>query len=225
MKLRRSMVAVAIVAALPGPLPQFKSDVSTAGAPRALQRDADRPDVMIVLTDQQRADAFGAAERRRHTSRRTRPISRGAQQPRVGPGERVRSNRLAELVIPWRDIYWPVRRDARLVMQMDVATRACVKRIPSDAILSSRAVRTTPLPAAPIESHRVSSMTSTTMFIGRAAVGGAGQAGADKIAVATTSANAVNRMRPGERLSADPVTSCRQGRLSDKAELTPFSSV
>jgi arylsulfatase A-like enzyme len=61
MKLRRSMVAVAIVAALPGPLPQSKSDVSTAGAPRALQRDADWPDVMIVLTDQQRADAFGAA--------------------------------------------------------------------------------------------------------------------------------------------------------------------
>ena len=61
MKLRRSMVAVAIVAALPGPLPQLKSDVSTAGAPHALQRDADRPDVMILLTDQQRADAFGAA--------------------------------------------------------------------------------------------------------------------------------------------------------------------
>ena len=58
------------------------------------------------------------------------------------------------------------------------------------------------LPAAPIESHRVSSMTSTTMFIGRAALCGAGPAGADEIVVATASANAVNRMRPGERLYA-----------------------
>ena len=51
-------------------------------------------------------------------------------------------------------------------MQIDVATRACVKRMPSDASASRRGVRTILLPAAPIESQRVSSITRTTTFIG-----------------------------------------------------------
>src|SRR5688500_11424324 len=85
-------------------------------------------------------------------------------------------------------MYWSVRREARLVMQMSVATRAWVKRMPSDASLSSRGVLTMLFPAAPIESHRVSSITSTTMFSGRSAFCGAPPAWVSEMAAANASA-------------------------------------
>jgi hypothetical protein len=99
-------------------------------------------------------------------------------------------------------MYWPVNREARLVMQMEVATRACVKRIPSDARPSSRGVRTILFPAAPIESHRVSSMTRTTMFIGPAMRCGAPRALKIENAAAASS-SAVNRIRLGKRFYAN----------------------
>jgi hypothetical protein len=51
-------------------------------------------------------------------------------------------------------------------MQIDVVTRACSNRTPSFASRSIRGVRTILFPAAPSESLRTSSLTSSTMFSG-----------------------------------------------------------
>lgn len=62
MKVRlRSIVAMAIAVATLATTHDFKAGISVAGGRLGVQGDAERPDVTIVLTDQQRADAFGAA--------------------------------------------------------------------------------------------------------------------------------------------------------------------
>ena len=100
-------------------------------------------------------------------------------------------------------------------MQMDVATRACVKRTPSAASPSSRGVRTILLPAAPIESHRVSSMTRTTTFIGRAAFCEAPPVWDNERKTAAVSASAINRIPIGRELYATPACGFRfQARRS-----------
>src|SRR5688500_11583297 len=79
-------------------------------------------------------------------------------------------------------------------MQMAVVTRACLTRMPCAARLSMCGVRTTPLPAAPIESRRMSSITSTTTFIGP--VGDCeASLGREESAAAATRTSAVYRIR------------------------------
>ena len=101
---------------------------------------------------------------RRSRSNIRRPAAGRDMSSRTLPGVSGFPNRS----MPCRDMYCPVSSDARLVMQIDVVTRACVKWMPSDASRSRFGVRTMRLPAAPIESHRVSSMTRTTTFMGAA---------------------------------------------------------
>jgi arylsulfatase A-like enzyme len=57
----RSIVAFAIAVASPAATHDFQAGLAGAGDSSHVQGNANRPDVIIVLTDQQRADAFGAA--------------------------------------------------------------------------------------------------------------------------------------------------------------------
>lgn len=59
--LLRSIVAIAIAVASLATMHDFGAGLSVAGSRLGAQGEAERPDVIIVLTDQQRADAFGAA--------------------------------------------------------------------------------------------------------------------------------------------------------------------
>jgi arylsulfatase A-like enzyme len=57
----RSISRIAIAVALTAATHHFTADVAVARGRLRAQADAVRPDVIVVLTDQQRADAFGAA--------------------------------------------------------------------------------------------------------------------------------------------------------------------
>ena len=71
---------------------------------------------------------------------------------------------LPNAVMPWRHMYCPVKSVAWLTIQIDVVTRACSNRTPSLASWSMRGVFTVRLPAAPIESDRMSSITRSSTF-------------------------------------------------------------
>ena len=57
----RSIVAIAIAVASLAATHDLKAGLSAAGGKLRVQARRERPDVIVVLTDQQRADAFGAA--------------------------------------------------------------------------------------------------------------------------------------------------------------------
>lgn len=73
---------------------------------------------------------------------------------------------LYNLVLWWRDTYWPVKSVAREIQQMDVVTQLCAKRMPFLASSSNRGVKTGCVPAALSESCRISSGKRMIMFNG-----------------------------------------------------------